>query len=200
MYRAAQPLGILHPKGRIEDMPWGTREFGVLDPDGNLVMFFERCSGATPNLRPHMKRQPTQSALTFFASAAELRLWFEQNAGTAAELIVGFFKVDSGRPSIKWPEAVDEALCVGWVDGVRERIDEVSYKIRFTPRKAGSTWSAVNIEHVEALTLEGRMTAAGRAAFDRRTEEKSRTYSYEQKSAARLAPAEESAFKRHKAA
>ena len=95
---------------------------------------------------------------------------------------------------------MDEALCVGWIDGVRKRIDEHSYQIRFTPRKPSSIWSAVNIERAEALIREGRMAASGLAAFERRTEKKSRTYSYEQATIAALAPDEEMAFRRRKAA
>lgn len=117
---------------------------------------------------------------TYFRNAAQLRRWFARNAGTADELIVGFMKSGSGQASITWPEAVDEALCVGWIDGVRHRIDDARYRIRFTPRKAGSNWSDVNIRRVAELEAQGRMTPAGREAFARRTESRSRTASYEQ--------------------
>jgi uncharacterized protein YdeI (YjbR/CyaY-like superfamily) len=119
--------------------------------------------------------------VTFFETAAELRRWFRANAATADELWVGFFKKDSGRPSITWPESVDEALCVGWIDGIRKRIDEVSYKIRFTPRRKGSIWSAVNIKRVEALAADKRMRPAGLNAFEMRTANRSGIYSYEQR-------------------
>ena len=120
------------------------------------------------------------AAPRLFAVAADFRAWLAQHAGTAPELIVGFHKVGSGLPSITWPESVDEALCVGWIDGIRKRVDTLSYQIRFTPRRSTSIWSAVNIDRVAVLTAEGRMQPAGLAAFARRIERKSRIYSYEQ--------------------
>ena len=117
---------------------------------------------------------------TYFRSPAELRGWFAKHHATATELLVGFHKVGSGIPSITWPESVDEALCVGWIDGVRKRVDDERYTIRFTPRRPGSTWSAINIGRVEALTRERRMRPKGLAAFAARSEKKSRVYSYEQ--------------------
>jgi len=107
------------------------------------------------------------------ASAAAFGRWLDRHSQSASALIVGFHKAGSGRPSMTWPGSVDEALCRGWVDGVRKRIDEHSYQIRFTPRKPSSTWSAINIARVAALTDEGRVTAAGLAAFARRMEHKS---------------------------
>ena len=98
---------------------------------------------------------------TFFKTPAHFRAWLEKNAATETELIVGFYKRDSGRPSLTWPESVDEALCFGWIDGVRKRIDDASYQIRFTPRKSTSTWSAINIEKVRILKQQGRKTEAG---------------------------------------
>lgn len=118
---------------------------------------------------------------TFFASPGDFRRWLQRNAREAQELLVGFYKTGSGKPSITWPEAVDEALCFGWIDGVRKRVDDVSYTIRFTPRKPGSIWSSVNIRRARALLEEGRMTPAGVAAFDARRENKSGVYSYEQR-------------------
>ena len=94
---------------------------------------------------------------------------------------MGFYKTDSGKTSITWPESVDEALCFGWIDGVRKRIDDVSYTIRFTPRKPTSTWSSVNIKRVAFLTEQGRMTAVGLKAFEVRRENKTGIYSYEQR-------------------
>ncbi|MFN2477023.1 MAG: YdeI family protein [Chthoniobacterales bacterium] len=120
----------------------------------------------------------------FFATPAEFRAWLFENQAARREQWVGFYKKDSGRPSITWPESVDEALCVGWIDGVRKRIDDESYKIRFTPRQAVSTWSSVNIRRAEALACAGRMQPSGLAAFARRTEDRSRIYSYENKIAA----------------
>lgn len=113
---------------------------------------------------------------------------------------MGFYKKASGRPSITWPESVDEALCVGWIDGLRKSRDESSYMIRFTPRKAGSTWSAVNIARVEELTEQGRMRAAGVEAFARRIEAKSAIYAYEQRDRAALDAGSEQQFRARPAA
>jgi len=119
--------------------------------------------------------------VTFFRSPAELREWFEQHHAAARELHAGYFKKSSGEQSVTWPESVDEALCVGWIDGVRRSLDERSYSIRFTPRKMGSIWSAVNIKRVEVLSREGRMLPAGLKAFEARHENRSAIYSYEQR-------------------
>lgn len=137
---------------------------------------------------------------TFFPDAAAFRHWFDANAGTSTELLVGFHKVGSGRPSMSWSESVDEALCVGWIDGVRRRIDDRTYSIRFTPRKPASIWSAINIAKVEMLAAAGRMRPAGAQAFARRTEAKSKIYSHEQAQTAMLSATELRAFKRHQAA
>ena len=115
----------------------------------------------------------------FFAKQSELRKWFEKNYKKEAELLVGFYKVSSGKPSITWSESVDEALCFGWIDGVRRSIDEESYCIRFTPRKASSNWSAVNIKKVEELTRLGLMKPEGLEAFNKRQDSRSKIYSYE---------------------
>lgn len=131
----------------------------------------------------------------FFATPAEFRAWLEEHHASAPELWVGFHKKGSGRPSITWPEAVDEALCVGWIDGIRKSIDGESYRIRFTPRKPQSTWSAVNLARVEALTREGRMRPAGLKAFEKRTEAKTGIYAYEQRKAAELDEASEQRFR-----
>jgi len=137
---------------------------------------------------------------TFFKTPAHFRTWLEKNAATETELIVGFYKRDSGRPSLTWPESVDEALCFGWIDGVRKRIDDASYQIRFTPRKPTSSWSAINIEKVRILKQQGRMTEAGLKAFSHRRTAKSRTYSYEQRHKVALSPQEEAEFRHHEAA
>jgi uncharacterized protein YdeI (YjbR/CyaY-like superfamily) len=121
--------------------------------------------------------------IEFFATPADFRKWLEQNHQTAKELLVGYYKKGSGHPSMTWPESVDEALCFGWIDGIRRNVDEESYSIRFTPRKASSTWSAVNIARVEELREKGLMQPAGLAAFAVRKENKSGIYSYEQRSA-----------------
>ena len=115
----------------------------------------------------------------FFATPAAFRRWLAQHHDKATELLVGFYKKDSGRPSITWPESVDQALAFGWIDGVRKRIDDVSYTIRFTPRRRGSIWSAVNIARVDELTKLGLMEPAGLRAFEQRTAAKSGIYAYE---------------------
>lgn len=117
---------------------------------------------------------------TFFETPEAFRAWLTKNHATAKELLVGFYKKGSKRPSITWPESVDEALCYGWIDGVRKGIDEASYSIRFTPRKIGSIWSNVNVDRVRALA--DRMQPAGLKAFEARKEAKSGIYSHEQDS------------------
>lgn len=131
---------------------------------------------------------------TFFATPADLRAWFEKHHETETELLVGFYKKDSGKPSITWPESVDEALCVGWIDGVRKSLDAASYTVRFTPRKPTSIWSAVNIARVEALTQAGHMKPAGLKAFEQRRENKSGIYAYEQRDQIELSEPETQAF------
>jgi uncharacterized protein YdeI (YjbR/CyaY-like superfamily) len=131
---------------------------------------------------------------TFFETSADLRAWFDANHERATELLLGFHKVASGRPSVTWPEAVDEALCVGWIDGIRRRIDDSSYSIRFTPRRKRGIWSAVNIARVSELLAAGRMRPAGERAFAARDEARSAIYSYEQPPAA-LAPDEDATFR-----
>ena len=116
---------------------------------------------------------------TFFATPADFRAWLERNHETTSELIVGFYKKGSGKPSITWPESVDEALCFGWIDGVRRTIDDESYSIRFTPRRARSIWSNVNVNRVAELTKLGRMHAAGLRAFEARDPKRSGIYAYE---------------------
>jgi uncharacterized protein YdeI (YjbR/CyaY-like superfamily) len=123
---------------------------------------------------------PTPTKIRFFRTPADLRKWFDTHHQRADELWVGFYRKGSGRISITWPEAVDEALCVGWIDGIRKRVDDDSYTNRFTPRRKGSTWSSVNIARVGALTKEKRMRAAGLSAFARRLPHKSGIYAYEQ--------------------
>jgi uncharacterized protein YdeI (YjbR/CyaY-like superfamily) len=118
---------------------------------------------------------------TFFATPADFRKWLEEHHETAKELLVGFYKKDSGKPSITWPESVDQALCVGWIDGIRKRIDDVSYTIRFTPRRPGSIWSAVNIKRMQELIDQGLARPAGLRAFEARKENRSGIYSYEQR-------------------
>ena len=116
---------------------------------------------------------------TFFPTPAAFRKWLEKNHDSVAELLVGFWKRDSGKPSITWPESVDQALCFGWIDGVRRRIDDESYSIRFTPRRKGSIWSAINIKRAKELIDLGLMKPAGLRAFELRDEKKSAIYAYE---------------------
>ena len=137
---------------------------------------------------------------TFFATPAQFRRWLAKHAAKAPELLVGFHKVDSGKPSMTWSQSVDEALCYGWIDGVRRRLDDTAYAIRFTPRRPTSIWSRINIAKVQALEAEGRMTDAGREAFARRDQARSAIYAYEREAKAALAPAEQREFKRDRAA
>jgi len=132
---------------------------------------------------------------TFFATAGELRAWLEENHATATELFVGFYRRGSGKPSITWQELVDEELCFGWIDGVRQGIDDVRYSNRITPRKPRSTWSAINIARANELIRLGRMRPAGLKAFERRTDARSAIYSYEQRTKAKLDPEAERSFR-----
>ena len=118
----------------------------------------------------------------FFQTPADFGNWLEKNHATATELWVGFHKKDSGKPSITWPESVDQALCFGWIDGIRKGLDENSYQIRFTPRRRGSIWSAINIKRAEDLVGQKQMRPTGLKAFAARIENKSAIYSYEQRS------------------
>lgn len=131
----------------------------------------------------------------FFPTPSEFRAWLQQHHTQSNELWVGFHKKDSGRPSITWPEAVDQALCFGWIDGVRKSLDAASYVIRFTPRKSSSTWSAVNIARAKELMAQGLMAPAGVKAFEKRSDEKSAIYSYEQRKSAQFADAQEEKFR-----
>lgn len=122
------------------------------------------------------------AAPLFFTSAAGFRTWLESHHESSTELVVGFHRVDTGRPSMTWTESVREALCFGWIDGVVKRLDDQRYTRRFTPRKARSIWSAVNIRHVQELMVNGSMRPAGLAAFAARAENRSGVYSFEQRS------------------
>jgi len=117
----------------------------------------------------------------FFRTVCAFRTWLRRHHARTPQLLVGFYRHSSGKPSISWPEAVDEALCYGWIDGIRRRVDEARYCIRFTPRRPGSTWSAINIGRVEALIAARRMRSAGLQAFARRRANRSARYSYEQR-------------------
>jgi uncharacterized protein YdeI (YjbR/CyaY-like superfamily) len=137
---------------------------------------------------------------TFFPTPSDFRTWLEAHHDNLRELLVGFHKKDSGKPSITWPESVEAALCFGWIDGVRKSINETSYTIRFTPRKPTSTWSSININLVRDLTKKGLMHPAGLKAFALRSVRKSGIYSYEQRKSARFTRAQEKQFRRSKPA
>ena len=122
---------------------------------------------------------PDKEKIIFFSTKESFRKWLEKNYNKRDELWVGYYKKGTGKKSITWQESVDEALCFGWIDGIRKSIDEESYKIRFTPRRKGSNWSAVNIKRIKELIIEGLVTEAGLAAFNQRDEKKTNRYSFE---------------------
>jgi uncharacterized protein YdeI (YjbR/CyaY-like superfamily) len=125
---------------------------------------------------------------TFFATPAQFRSWLEEHHESETELLVGFYKKASGKPSITWPESVDQALCFGWIDGVRRSLGDEAYTIRFTPRKARSNWSAVNVARMNELAAEGLVHPGGVAAFERRSDDRTAIYSYEQRKNATMPP------------
>src|SRR5260370_20197879 len=137
---------------------------------------------------------------TFFPTPADFRAWLEAHHDKLREQLVGFHKKDSGKPSSRWSEPVEVALCFGWIDGVRKSLDETSYTIRFTPRKPSSTWSSININLVRKLTKRGLMHPAGLKAFAARDEKKSAIYSYEQRKSAQFTREQEKHFRANKAA
>src|SRR6186997_2675558 len=140
-----------------------------------------------------------QTIPTFFSKQSEFRKWLQKNHTKETELLVGFYKVGSGKSSMTWSQSVDEALCFGWIDGVRTSIDKKSYQIRFTQRKPTSIWSAINIKKVEELTKQGLMQPAGLASFEKRVESRSKIYSYE-KDEAELTQSFKKQFKANKKA
>ena len=131
----------------------------------------------------------------FFATPAEFRAWLMENHATATEVGVVFHRKASGKPSMTWSDAVDQALCFGWIDSIARRLDDTARVQRFTPRKAKSNWSAVNIKKVAELTEQGLMMPAGIAAFARREEARSAIYSYENRHLAALGPEREAKFR-----
>lgn len=135
----------------------------------------------------------------FFASSADFRKWLEEHHQTESELLVGYYKVGTKKPSMNWSESVDEALCFGWIDGIRKSIDEESYSIRFTPRNPKSNWSAVNIKKVEEMIRQGKMTEAGLVAYEKRSEARTAIYSYENQPEG-LTPEMEANFRNNKLA
>lgn len=141
----------------------------------------------------------TPHMITFFETPLKFREWLENNHKTQKEIIVGFYKVASGKASMTWSESVDQALCFGWIDSIRKSIDKESYSIRFTPRNPNSIWSAINIKKIEALTKAGLMKPEGLKVFELRKEEKSEIYSFEQEKIA-LSDDFLNQFKAHEAA
>jgi len=137
---------------------------------------------------------------TFFPTPADFRAWLQAHHDKFQELLVGFYKKDSGRPSITWPESVQVALCFGWIDGVRKSLNDTSYTIRFTPRKPTSTWSSININLVRKLTKQGLMHPAGLKAFAARNAKKSGIYSYEQRKNPKFTREQEKQFRDNKTA
>ena len=142
-----------------------------------------------------MPRPVAPKSPVFFATPAAFRRWLARHASSASELFVGFYKVGSGRPSLTWPESVDEALCFGWIDGVRKRIDDVSYQIRFTPRRPGSNWSAINVAKAEVLISQGRMRPPGLLAYSHRPDVRTGVYSSEQETTPAFTAHERACFK-----
>jgi uncharacterized protein YdeI (YjbR/CyaY-like superfamily) len=136
----------------------------------------------------------------YFPTPADFRAWLEANHARAEELLVGFHKKGSGRPSLTWPESVDEALCFGWIDGVRRSLGETAYTIRFTPRRPTSIWSAANVAKVRRLTKEGRMRPAGERAFAERTPERTGVYSFERHASAKLSKEQEARLRANRKA
>jgi uncharacterized protein YdeI (YjbR/CyaY-like superfamily) len=122
----------------------------------------------------------------FFATPEKFRAWLQAHHATKSELLVGFYKVGQRRPSITWPQSVDEALCFGWIDGVRHSLGDEAYTIRFTPRRPTSNWSLINVERVGELEKLGKMTPAGRSAFAVRSAKRTGVYSSEQQTAPEL--------------
>jgi uncharacterized protein YdeI (YjbR/CyaY-like superfamily) len=136
----------------------------------------------------------------FFETSEDLRSWLEEHHETADELWVGLYKKGSGRPSVSWPEVVDEALCFGWIDGIRKGIDDQSYMNRLTPRRATSNWSAVNVKRFGQLKRQGSIRPSGQRAFDLRTQARTGVYSYERRHEVVLGPAFERRFRARKKA
>jgi len=170
----------------------GGRETGLINTRYTFLPFIE--------IRSWIDSLETSLNPLFFAKPSEFHAWLEKHHDKTREIWVGFHRKSSGRPSITWPESVDEALCYGWIDGVRKSVSNTSYAIRFTRRTARSVWSAVNIKCVKELISLGRMQPAGLKAFERRTNERSAIYSYEQRQSARLSGAFDKQFRTNKKA
>ena len=142
-----------------------------------------------------MSKPIAPGAPVFFPTPGAFRRWLARHASSASELFVGFYRVGSGRPSLTWSESVDEALCFGWIDGVRKRIDDVSYQIRFTPRRPGSHWSTINVAKAEVLISQGRMLSPGLLAYSHRADQRSSVHSYEREASPSFTAQELAFFK-----
>jgi uncharacterized protein YdeI (YjbR/CyaY-like superfamily) len=125
--------------------------------------------------------EKNKPVLHFFALYGDWRRWLAKHHTSRSELLVGFYRLGSGKASMTWSQSIDEALCFGWIDGVRRSVDDISYSIRFTPRKAASIWSLVNCKKAEDLICTDKMQSAGLEAYKRRSEKKSGIYSHESK-------------------
>jgi uncharacterized protein YdeI (YjbR/CyaY-like superfamily) len=132
----------------------------------------------------------------FFRSPAAFRAWLEKHGASTKELWLGYYKKGSGKGGLVYRQALDEALCFGWIDGVRRRIDDTAYSIRFTPRRKGSVWSTINIARARELAAAGLMTPTGIAAFEARRDDRSAIYAYEQRRSAALEPEQEQRFRK----
>lgn len=149
---------------------------------------------------PSYDAAAVRTEATFFAAPAEFRAWLEEHHETASEVWVGYYKKATGKPTLTWPEAVEEALCFGWIDGKVQRIDDERHRQRFTPRRPGSNWSAVNVAKVAELRAQGRMRPAGEAAFAARRDDRTAVYSYERRHEAAFDSEQEAAFRADEAA
>jgi len=147
---------------------WLKRSFDVSNLEPRTSNNFE------PQTSNYNKMKPI-----FFTNQSDFRKWLEKNHKKETELVVGFYKIDSGKPSMTWSQSVDEALCFGWIDGVRKSIDKDRYQIRFTQRKPTSTWSAINIKKVETLVQQGLMQPVGLESFKKLNKSNSKIYTYE---------------------
>ena len=196
-HRPGEPHGrglpLAHASGRPVHDPIGGRQ-----PAHRGAPRRARMGTAARGSR-RMSPAPKPRDVRFLSSPEELRHWFDANHETADELWLGQYKKSAGRPTISWSEAVDEALCVGWIDGVRYSLGDDRFAQRFTPRRKGSNWSAINVQKVADLSAQGRMRPAGLAAFEARTPEKTAVYSYEREAAA-FSTDEESRLRAHPAA
>ncbi|MEO8101691.1 MAG: YdeI/OmpD-associated family protein [Betaproteobacteria bacterium] len=174
------------------------------DPDEHVTLFVAGHFDQPPRIAdwagsPEKSSTMHETEICFFASPAEFRAWLKRNHQAVPALTIGFHRKDSGRGGITYAEALDEALCFGWIDGVRRKVDETRFSIRFTRRKPGSIWSLINVGHAERLRAAGRVTASGIAAFAARQAHKTGIYSFEQKQHS-LVPVHEKTFRANKKA